>query len=132
MALHLDIMPKEKYLHITVTGEYELQPAKENFIQLLAACSQHSLSHVLVDFRSVKGTASKMDRYEFVTTIAELNFQYARLSGKKLRIAFVGPDTLISSDAYGEKVAAELSLKMKATTDLAEALKWLESESSGA
>ncbi len=68
MALNLDITPKEKYLHISVTGVYELQPAKENLIQLLAACGQHKLSHVLVDFRSVEGSASKMDRYEFISS----------------------------------------------------------------
>jgi len=128
MALHLDIKPKEKYLHISITGVYELQPAKENFIQLLAACGQHKLSHVLVDFRTVEGSATKMDRYEFISSIAELHSQYVKLSGKSLRIAFVGSDALISSDAYGEKVATELSLEIKATTDIAEALEWLESD----
>ena len=128
MALNLDITPKEKYLHISVTGVYELQPAKENLIQLLAACGQHKLSHVLVDFRSVEGSASKMDRYEFISSIAELHSHYIELSGKSLRIAFVGPGTLISPDGFGEKVATELSLEIKATTDMAEALEWLESE----
>jgi hypothetical protein len=126
MALHLDIMPQETYLHISVTGTYELQPAKENILQLFAACSQHKRSRVLVDFRSVEGSASKMDRYDFVSAIAELHSQFVKLAGRSLRIALVGPDTLISSDAYGEKVAKELSLDLKSTTDIAEALDWIE------
>jgi|TARA_B100001964_G_C14053451_1_gene518084 hypothetical protein len=129
MSLSVSIEACENHLYVQVKGVDNTVEAIDRFNEVLDACRQYNMSRVLIDFREVQGETFRFERYIYVTSIAEQIEQYLAAGGVPLRIAFVGPESMISDDKYGEDIAADHNLDMFETTEITEATEWLEIDS---
>jgi hypothetical protein len=122
MTANLQIIPKDGYLLAVVTGEYNLAEAKDHFMQILAACRERNVFKIVVDVREVvvPGSMTTMSRFEFAAFLA-------RNAGGTLHIAYVGSKAHVDPTRFGETVARNRGLNLKITTDMADAIAWLES-----
>jgi hypothetical protein len=50
-------------LKVDATGEFSLQEAKRNFLEILGAVARHQATKVLLDGRTVKGKPEDMERF---------------------------------------------------------------------
>jgi hypothetical protein len=127
MELNIEIEPRENYLHVCVKGSYELKKAKELLKDAIEAAAKHDLKNVLVDYREIEGGArTTMMEYEYATFGAELLMEMRIKQGLPvLRFAYVGKAPFFDESRFGETVATNRSVIVKATEDFEEALAWL-------
>ena len=129
MKSELRITPNEKHLLAVVTGPYSLPEAKDDFTRILAACATHKLSSVIVDVREVTIALpmTTMKRFEFAEFLARKSHESFGLGVQNLRLALVGSKLHVDPNGFGETVGRNRGLNLKITTDMAEALAWIES-----
>jgi hypothetical protein len=122
MSANLQMTPKSRYLLAVVTGECSLPEAKDHFTQILAACREQNLSSTVVDVRDViiRDPMTTMKRFEFAEFLA-------RTAGGGVSVAYVGSKAHVDPRGFGETVARNRGLNLKITTDMADALAWIES-----
>jgi hypothetical protein len=127
MSLNLQCEPRETYLYVRFTGVFALREAEDLSLRFLDACFEHGKSKALIDIRSVEGDPTTMERWEYSVFIANQVLNY-RTSGRLqyLRLAYLGSLPLIDPLKFGETVAVNRGLNVKATTDIDVAFAWLE------
>ncbi len=125
MGLDLHVEQKPDYLLITVRGGFDLQSAKETSRHSLKLLESHKQSKALVDIRNMTGPLSTMERYDYATFLAEIHAQHVLATGAPLQVAYVGSESVIDPGRFGETVAANRGVHIKATTEMSEALAWL-------
>lgn len=125
MALTVSITPKSAHLFVSVDGVFNLKMSTENMDRILDACNKHNISRVIVDFRSVKGSPSIMDSYDYIVSTAKKQIENICNGGPSIRFAYVAKDSLLFHNTFSESVAANRGLDLKVTTQLDEAAKWL-------
>ncbi len=126
MAYQLNITNKENYLLAEVSGEFDYTIDHEFFPELIDSCFAYNRPKLLLDAINLKGFLSTFQRYNIalsVTNTIRKNFDKGII-----QIAVVGTEPLIDPDKFGETVATNRGLILKVTTDMEEALKWLQSE----
>ena len=124
MSLTIEIEPKKKYLKILVSGSYISHEAVEEIAAVLTACSRNKLNKVLVDFRDVNGSLTMADRDEFLQSLIKQHLQFRKIHGIALKIAFVGPESMIMN-GYAELLTEKTSITVKSLTDITQAIIWL-------
>lgn len=122
MSLKYKITVKPSYLHVTFTGAFTINDAKHAFQEIFSSTTQHRLSKVLVDIRSLEGDMTTTERFELGEYIAQENCKYA------LQIGVLGVGSLVEPERFGELVARNRGANLKVVTDLQEILKWLDVE----
>ncbi len=132
MGLDYKIEPQIGYLLMTCEGYFEPSLIGQFSDQVIEACKKYQPSNFLVDFRKVEGEMSTMDRYNLSVT-ASKKYIDEKLTGKipSCRFAFVGNHPLVDPKRFGETVAVNRGLNVKAFTDIKEALAWLEVKPAG-
>ncbi len=127
MELDIEIEPRENYLFVCVKGSYELEKAKELLRDAIEAAAKHGLNNMLVDYREIEGDpTTTMMRYEYATFAAELLMEmYIKRGLPVLRLAYVGRAPFFDESRFGETVAVNRGVIVKATKDFEEALAWL-------
>jgi hypothetical protein len=121
--------PRDGYLLVRVEGSYDLEDSITGINEALKHCEEHDLYKILIDFREVRGEVPLFtEGYMYASKVAQQVAQHKELTGRELRIAFVGPE-LREVDTYSEKVAKEQGLTdLIVTSDMDHALEWLEIE----
>ena len=126
MAYQLNITNKENYLLAEVSGEFDYTTDHKLFTELIESCFTYNRPKLLLDAINLKGFLSTFQRYNIalsVTNTIRKNFDKGII-----QISIVGTEPLIDPDRFGETVATNRGLIVKVTTDMEEALKWLQSE----
>jgi len=127
MTLRVDLQPRDTYLAVFLTGSFEPGDVQTHLIkQVLDACAELRLSRILLDLRPVQGELSTMDRWNHFEFLAHQIRDYSasgRLRG--LRLAYLGTPSQVDSQGFGETVAVNRGIDLRATTELEEALSFL-------
>ena len=126
MSLDLHVEQKTGYVHCTFTGGIDLDSMKEAFRRTVEICGVRNQSKVLLDLRNTTGTLSVMERYDVGTFGAELLTRYAVEHQRVLQSALLGSEELVDPGRFGETVAVNRGAMAKVTTDMREALVWLD------
>ena len=125
MSMHISIDVKEDYLHMLVTGTYEIELALDLLEKVLIESLRHKLPRILIDYRQLQKISLMTDTYIYAASVARLIQKYVDTRGQPPRIAYLGPETILYG-AYGEDVAHEYGYyEGKRTTTVDEALAWL-------
>ena len=118
MSDGLEMVRREGYLHLTISGDFTPTAAKHAVDALADRCSKEQCYKVLFDCRSVLGEMPGPDRYELA--------QYgARVLGPKIKSAMLAREDQISPDRFFENVAVNRGLNLKVFSDINEAVGWL-------
>ncbi len=126
MGLTLHVERKGTYLYLTITGVYDLVSAKRITEQLFEACRSHGMPKGLVDIRSVEGEISTIERFEYAEFFVRCQRDYRTQEGKLIRLACFGTEPFVDPDRFGLTVALNRGAILLVTTDIDEALKWLD------
>ena len=130
MASHLEIARQENYLSASITGECSLSEAKDHFKQILDACVEYKLSRALVDVRTITillpMTITK--RFEFAEFLARAYWEGPIRELRGFRLACVGNPAHVDPGGFGETVARNRGVNVKITTNMDEALAWIQAE----
>lgn len=124
--MKIQIEPKKQYLYVHLTGIFELNAAKECSIQFLDAADDFDLFVILVDALSLEGELSTMERFHYAEFMARKSREH-KVTQKfdNLRIAYVAKLPIVDPQKFGETVATNRGMLVKATTDFKEAYEWL-------
>jgi len=118
MKDYVNIYEKEGILRVEASGEYKASKARAFFEQIINEARANNLDKVLIDARSFSGEVSVMERYDIGTLLGELR-------PMRIRLAFVARPSVTWPDHFGENVAVNRGVNMQVTTDLTQALEWL-------
>ena len=127
MSLHLDLNARGSYLSVLLTGSFEPGDAQTHLLrQVLDACAEMGSSRILVDLRPVQGELSTMDRWNHFEFLAHLIQAYSA-SGRlrDVRLAYLGTPSQVDPQGFGETVARNRGISLRATTDPEEAFDFL-------
>jgi hypothetical protein len=124
-TMTLELEPREGYLYACLSGDYSLPETKALSLQCLEACAQHHRSKLLLDVRSVQGSNSLTQIYEYAEFLAAEAIKVQRQAGVALRLVFVGRPPLLDPERFGITVARNRGLAAMSTGDIDEAYRWL-------
>ena len=118
--------PKEGFLHIFLEGEYDLPEIPRILQGIIDGCVDHKATKVLIDLRSLAGNMTSMERFNIAQAFALKYFDELKAGRiSPIRFAYLGNYPMIDPNKFGETVAVNRGLTLKATTELKEALDWL-------
>ena len=119
MPQHIQIEPKDEYLHVEASGAFDSANAKEFIRQILEACHQHDLWKIFVDIRKMEGPIPIMDRFELASF-------FAAEHAASVRLVVLESREQVPDDKFFETVAGNRGASVKVVSDLEEAWEYLE------
>ncbi|HEX3125997.1 MAG TPA: hypothetical protein VH394_01585 [Thermoanaerobaculia bacterium] len=126
MGMILETRAEPGFLYAEVTGNFSLEEAKRTFQEILEAVARHRVEKVLFDGRKVVGRPTTMERFyygEFVArSVAELG---DRGVPPGTQFAYVLTEPTLDPRRFGENVAVNRGMFVKAFDNLEDALGWL-------
>jgi hypothetical protein len=117
-------------LEVEIGGEFSLEEAKLNFQEVLDAVGHHQAGKVLFDGRSLKGEPEVMERFFYGEFVANetLRRRHERRITSVPRFAYVLEEPVLDPRRFGENVATNRGMIVKAFQNREEALEWLEGD----
>lgn len=127
MSLIQKISAQPDSLYVKITGNFSLEEAQDHFIEMLQAIAQHKVKKVLVDGREVSGEPETMERFFYGEFAAESVAKFAK-HGVSLatQFAYVLQEPVLDPDRFGETVAVNRGVRIKAFDELDDARQWLQ------
>ena len=116
---------KDKYVNVTVSGNFSLSDAKKMYIDALDKLVDNKLSKLFFNVYKVKGYVKTIDRYYLGEFAALESLKYMEKGLLGLTASFYGIEPIIDPGRFGELVARNLGLNIKVTIDKKEALQFL-------
>ena len=114
-------------LRIIATGEFSLEEAKKTFLEMLDAVAQHKTEKVLFDGRELKGGPDTIQRFLYGEFAAHAVGRCIRERGipNTPQFAYVLQEPVLDPQRFGEAVAVNRGMWVKAFDNLDDALGWL-------
>jgi hypothetical protein len=127
VRISLEVRPERGLLYVTVTGQFALVHAQRKFLRILDAVDQNNATKVLFDGRAVTGNPEAIERFWYGEFAAEAVNRYM-IEGAIRRtpqFAYVLHEPVLDPKRFGETVAVNRGMWVKAFDNLEEARKWL-------
>ena len=114
-------------LEVEVRGEFSLEEAKRTFVEILDHAGRYEATRVLFDGRALKGEPEVMERFFYGAFAATETARAAieRRMSRVPRFAYVLDEPVLDPKRFGENVAANRGMIVKAFGSRTEALQWL-------
>ncbi len=109
-------------------GPFTLETSKQTFAQLIEEVIEHRIGKVLFDGRSVTRELTTMDRYEYGEFCAEQILKLASYHSLSPMFAYVLMEPVLDPGHFGETVAVNRGMRVKAFNNLSDARSWLEKD----
>ncbi len=114
------------YLRAIAKGEFDYRQAERQFMDLLDSMIQHAAARVLFDGRQVTGDVDLLERYfygDFVSRVSTLLPAHAVPQAPKF--AYVLEHPVLDPNRFGETVARNRGMSVRAFDNIDDALEWL-------
>lgn len=110
-----------------IEGEFDIEDAKQTFLEILEQVEQHKASKVLIDNRAVGGEPKVIERFYYGEFVADaVNALRSRgWVGETPQFAYVMVEPVLDPMRLGETVALNRGMNVKSFEDESEALDWL-------
>jgi hypothetical protein len=114
-------------LRVIAVGEFSLAEAERTFLEVLDAVARHKSEKILLDGRELKGDPSVIQRFVYGEFAAHAVSRYTRERGvpPDPQFAYVLQEPVLDPQRFGETVAANRGMWVKAFDNLEDALEWL-------
>ncbi len=123
MSIEVAVVVEDEYLCLRCTGLCSPAEVKMLISRTVDAVLEHRKSRVLIDANGVTGDLSTMERFDCSVFLAEeINL---RALGKLAKITVVAKEPPLDPQRFGETVAVNRGVNVKAFTVLDEAIAWL-------
>ncbi|MGC2237093.1 MAG: hypothetical protein WA584_13080 [Pyrinomonadaceae bacterium] len=121
MKLKLSIYPDEGLLYATYSGKFLLADSERIFLQIIEAGKRHKVQKVLVDGRAVTGSLQTLERFCYGAFVAEKAFELSCHA----KFAYVLKEPVLDPERFGETVAINRGMFVKAFDNIKDAEQWL-------
>jgi hypothetical protein len=127
MSMQIDLRRDSDLLRVCATGKFSLEEAKRTFLEMMEAVALHGIKRVLFDGRTITGDPETMERFYYGEYAAQRVAEYQRRNASGApRFAYVLRAPVLDRARFGETVAVNRGMVVKAFDSLEEALEWLE------
>ncbi|MGO9246780.1 MAG: hypothetical protein ACLP0A_05575 [Verrucomicrobiia bacterium] len=127
MSMNIETCPELDFLRVNATGNFSLEEAKRTFLEMLEAVGRHKAEKVLFDGRRLTGEPNTMERFYYGEFAAQAVRRFAdRGVSPATHFAYVLEEPVLDPRRFGETVARNRGLFVKAFDNLEDALGWLE------
>jgi len=120
--MKLEIYPESDFLRTDISGEFSLEEAKRIFLEIVDAVTRYKVNKVLFDGRRIVGNPKPMERFFYGEFVAEAWRGVLPLVPK---FAYVLEHPVLDPGRFGETVAVNRGMVVKAFDNPEEALQWL-------
>ena len=126
MDMLLEIRPESGFLEVSAMGKFSLEEAKRTFLEMLEAVARYKVEKVLFDGRRLTGDPKIMERFYYGEFAADSVFKFRdRGVSPATKFAYVLKEPVLDPRRFGETVAVNRGMYVKAFDNLEEALGWL-------
>lgn len=126
MSMLLDIHVEANLLNIVASGEFSLGEAERTFVQMLNAVELHQSKKVLFDGRKLVGNPKIIERFYYGQFAAQSVAEFRKRGlPRDPQFAYILKEPVLDPERFGETVAVNRGMNVKAFGSLAEALRWL-------
>ena len=126
MGMILSICAGSGLLRVIATGEFSLEDAERTFLEMLDAVARHQTEKILFDGRDLKGEPSTIQRFLYGAFAAHAVARYRRERGiSASQFAYVLQAPVLDPQSFGETVAVNRGMWVKAFDNLEDAHEWL-------
>jgi len=121
-----DIQPEPGYLNVVATGRFSLPEAKRTFLQMLEAIALHKCTKALFDGREIDGNPTTIERFYYSEFAAKSALDIVgRSIFRPPQFAYVLREPMLDPTRFGEDVAVNRGMWVKAFDNPEQALQWL-------
>ena len=107
-------------------GDFSLQEAKRIFLEMLEAVARHQVKKILFDGRRLTGDPETIERFYYGKFAADAVLQFKdRGVSPAIQFAYVLKEPVLDPHRFGETVAVNRGMLVKAFDNLEDALGWL-------
>ena len=126
MSMLLEIRAESDLLNVDAMGKFSLKEAKRTFLEMLEAIALHKTEKVLFDGRKLTGKPETMERFYYGEFAAQTVADFAeRGVSRATRFAYVLREPVLDPQRFGETVAVNRGMLVKAFNNPEDALQWL-------
>jgi hypothetical protein len=124
--MQIEIRLEVDVLYAIASGPWTLELSKQTFVELMDAVREHRPPKVLFDARQVTGKPDTMERYHYG--------EFCAIETRKLDstirpiFAYVMIEPVLDHARFGETVALNRGMVVKAFDNIDDALSWLAEE----
>lgn len=124
--MNLEIRAEGGILEVVATGKFTLEKAKRAFVQMVEAVADHGTGKVVLDGREILGNPETIERFLYSEFAAQTVAAYVhRGVARATRFAYVLKPPVLDPERFGETVAVNRGMNVKAFDDRAKAMRWL-------
>ena len=120
---HLEV--EDDIFNAVCIGAFELDLARQQFIELLDEAIRNGASKVLIDGRQMTGTPTEFERFLYGSFAAWATVDVMTQHKVWLKFAYVIHEPLRDPERFGETVAVNRGMDVKTFEDINEAVEWL-------
>lgn len=114
------------YVYVTATGEFSLDDAQRSFLEMLESVAVAKPTKVLFDGRMLIGEPEMIERFYYGEFAARSVASFAsRGVSPATRFAYVLEEPMLDPDRFGETVAVNRGMIVRAFDNLEAARAWL-------
>ena len=115
-----------RLIRATLAGAFSLSDAETTFMRVLDALVQHQAKKVLIDGREITGEPETMERFYYGAFVADAVADLKKRDVSDVpQFAYVLVEPVLDRYRFGETVAANRGMSVKAFDNLGEAENWL-------
>jgi hypothetical protein len=124
--MQLTLLPQDGFLLATAAGQVSIGEVLRVFKNVIDTATERGIDKILIDFLTVTGRLSDIDRYRIGKAMAE----YCRNKSIHPRVAVIGKPPIVTG--FGAEVASNRGLTSMTFSESQAALNWLRIVSSRA
>lgn len=114
------------FLNVEAKGNFSLKEAERNFVEILEAVAQHKTKRVFIDGRKLVGEPETIERFYYGEFVAHTIRDFAQRGvSPSTQFAYVLTEPVLDERRFGETVAVNRGILLKAFDNPEEALQWL-------
>ena len=127
MSMKVEVCPESGFLRVVAVGEFSLVEARRTFLEMLEAVARHKVSKVLFDGRELAGEPATMERFYYGEFAARAVAEFADrgMLSRSTKFGYVLEEPVLDLGRFGETVAVNRGMCVKAFDNLQDALGWL-------
>ena len=126
MIVNIAMNEDEGYLHAAVRGEFSLEEAQQTFLAILQRVVQEGAHRVLFEGVDVTGEPTTIQRFYYAKfAAAAVCVSPNEQASAAARFAYVLRPPVLDPRRFGENVAVNRGMNVRAFEDLAAARRWL-------
>ena len=128
MAVLYKSIPREKLLHVYIKGDFDLEFAKQHFLEVISLLKKHRCEKVLIDGLGIVGQPTPVERFFYGAFVAEAagQFKGQYMPYSDLSFAYAMAEPTLDPRRLGETSARNRGMNVRAFDNLDAALDWLE------